>query len=100
MTMFVVPRLLQRVHGRSAIINLSSKAAFYTRGFMPMYCATKHYNYMLSECMRDAYELKGIDVLTVTPSAVETNMNPGKGSYKVKAPAHARAVIDQLGRQN
>lgn len=36
---------------RSAVINLSSKAAFYARGNMTMYCATKRYNLALSACM-------------------------------------------------
>ena len=50
MSMFVIPKLLKRER-RSAIINLSSKAAFYQRGTMPMYCATKRYNFALSRCM-------------------------------------------------
>ena len=50
MSMFVLPRLLKR-EKRSAVINLSSKAAFYARGNMAMYCSTKRYNFALSRCM-------------------------------------------------
>ena len=55
MSMFMIPRFLKR-EKQSAIINLSSKATFYQRGNMTMYCATKRYNYQLSCCMQDAYE--------------------------------------------
>ena len=50
MSMFLLPKLLKR-EKRSAVINLSSKAAYFARGFMPMYCATKRYNLALSKCM-------------------------------------------------
>ena len=95
MSLFLLPRLLQR-EKRSAVINLSSKAAFYTRGTMPMYCSTKRYNLALSRCMQDAYADK-IDVLTVTPASVKTQMNPGNGAFTVQASEHGKAVIDHLG---
>ena len=96
MSMFLLPMLLKR-EKRSAVINISSKAAFFTRGYMPMYCATKGYNLALSRCMQDAYGGK-IDVLAVTPSGVTTLMNPGtNGAYKVSASHHGKAVVDHLG---
>jgi len=70
MSILMLPRLLARKK-RSAVINLSSKAAFYARGIMPMYCATKRYNLALSRCMEDAYADR-IDVLSVTPASVKT----------------------------
>ena len=51
MTLIIVPRLLAR-ESRSAIIDLSSKAAFYNRPVMPMYCATKCYNFGFSQACR------------------------------------------------
>ena len=63
---------------------------------MPMYCATKRYNLALSKCMQDAYSDR-IDILTVTPASVKTQMNPGTSAYTVQAPEHARAVFDHLG---
>ena len=96
MSMILLPRLLKR-EKRSAVLNLSSKAAFFTRGFMPLYCTTKHYNLALSRCMQEAYSSDQLDVLTVTPASVKTQMNPGTMSYTVQAPEHARAVMDHLG---
>jgi hypothetical protein len=49
--------------------------------------------------MQDAYANK-IDVLTVTPASVKTQMNPGTGDFTVQAPAHGKAVIDHLGWHN
>ena len=71
MSNLMIPRLLKREKHRSAVINLSSKAAYYSRGTMPMYCATKKYNYVLSACMNAAYSDK-IDVMTVTPASVKS----------------------------
>ena len=61
-----------------------------------MYCATKRYNLALSKCMQDAYSDR-IDVLTVTPASVKTQMNPGTGPFTVQPTEHARAVFDHLG---
>jgi len=69
---------------RSAVINLSSKAAFYARGTMPMYCATKNYNLYLSGCMAEAYAGR-LDVMTVTPASVVSGMNPGTSPYTINA---------------
>ena len=82
---------------RSAVINLSSKAAFFPRSDWPMYASTKSYNLALSACMQDAYASK-LDVLTVTPASVQSGMNPGTGDFTVQANEHAKAVVDQLGR--
>lgn len=73
--MFLLPRLLKR-EKRSAIVNMASRAAFNYRGGQPLYCATKAYNYSLSQCMSDAYGDK-IDVLTVHPCSINTALNPG-----------------------
>ena len=70
MSMFLLPKLLGR-ESRSAIINISSRSAYYPNGQMPIYCATKSYNWVLSECMRDVYSEK-IDVLTVTPASTKS----------------------------
>ena len=70
MSMFMLPRLLSRT-SRSAMINVSSVTAYHPAGTLPVYSASKSYNWMLSECMRDAYSDK-LDVLTVTPNSVKT----------------------------
>ena len=64
-----------------------------------MYCSTKRYNFALSKCMLDAYADK-LDVLTVTPASVKTQMNPGTGAFTVQADVHGKAVIDHLGRHD
>ena len=64
---------------------------------MPMYCATKKYNLALSKAMQDSYSDK-IDVMTVTPASVITQMNPGHLiPFSIQAPDHAKTVIDHLG---
>lgn len=70
MSMFLLPKLLAR-ESRSAIISVSSVAAYSPGGMVPVYCATKAYNMMLSECMRDQFSDK-IDFLTVTPANTKT----------------------------
>ena len=67
-------------------------------GVVPVYCATKSYNWALSEAMRDAYSDK-IDILTVTPANVHTLMNPGIRVFSITAQTHANATINQLGWQ-
>ena len=97
MSMFMLPRLLARGEtGRSAIINVSSVAAYFSGGSLPVYCATKAYNWHLSESMREAYNDQ-IDVLTVTPNSVKTQMNSGRYCFTVTAESHARQTINQLG---
>ena len=70
MSIYMLPRLLLR-SSRSAVINLSSIATFEPGGMVPVYSATKAYNYGLSAAMKDNYSDK-IDVLTVTPASVKT----------------------------
>lgn len=66
---------------------------------MPVYCATKAYNWVLAESMRDAYGDK-IDFLTVTPANVETQLDSGRWCFSISAERHAEATINQLGRQS
>ena len=95
MSMFLLPRLLKR-ESRSAVINVSSVAAYSPGGMVPVYSATKAYNFALSTAMQDQFGDK-LDVLTVTPASVKTLMNSGRYCFSVTAETHARATIDQLG---
>ena len=95
MSMFLLPKLLGR-ESRSAMINVSSICHYEHSGSLPVYCATKSYNYVLSECMRDAYSEK-LDVLTVTPAQTKTQMNSGRYLFSIEANRHARAAVNQLG---
>ena len=94
--MFMLPRLLKR-ETRSAILNVSSIAAYTPGGMVPVYSATKAYNLALSTAMRDQFKDK-LDILTVTPASVKTQMNSGRYCFSVTAEAHASTVISQLGR--
>jgi len=97
MSMFLLPRLLAR-QSRSAMINVSSVGAYQCRGMDSVYCATKSYNLVLSESIRDAYSDK-IDILTVTPSSTKTQMNSGRYLFSISAETHAISAINQLGWQ-
>jgi len=92
----MLPKLLKREH-RSAIVDLSSSNAFAPRATAPIYGGTKNYNYALSAANRQAYADK-IDVMTVHPASVKTNMNLGYLLFTVQPVQHGKAVIDQLGR--
>jgi 17beta-estradiol 17-dehydrogenase / very-long-chain 3-oxoacyl-CoA reductase len=95
MTLFILPKMLQR-KSRSAVINVSSIAHYEPWGPLAMYAATKSFNYNFGLNLAASYP-KQIDVLTVTPGSVATQMNSGKWSFSVTAPEHGKAVIDQLG---
>ena len=95
MTNFLLPRLLAR-ENRSAIIDVSSVIIYFTSVSLPMYCATKNFNFSLSKCIADAYRDK-IDVLCVTPHSVKSQMNSGRYLYSLSAERHGKAVIDKLG---
>ena len=95
MSMFLLPKLLGR-DSRSAMINISSVAAYSPGGSLPIYCASKSYNWVLSECMRNAYS-EQMDVLTVTPNSVRSQMNSGRYLFSISANRHASASVNQLG---
>ena len=67
-------------------------------GKLPVYAATKAYNWALSESMRDSYSDK-IDILTVTPNSTKSQMNSGRYCFSITSDVHAVATIDQLGWQ-
>ena len=58
-----------------------------------VYCATKAFNRILSIGMGLEYS-HAIDVMTVCPRNVKSNMNSGRYAFTVTAEAHAKAVID------
>ena len=88
----MLPNLLER-HGRSAIINVASIAAEHLSGFVPVYSATKAYNLAMGLSLADGYKDK-IDVMTVTPHGVKTQIWPGHQAWTISAETHGKAVID------
>ena len=97
MSHYFVPRFLKR-QDRSAIINVSSINHYNPGAIMPIYSATKSYNFSLSLAMHEAYKNQ-IDVMAVTPGAVITQLNPGIGVMLISAERHARETINHLGWQ-
>lgn len=92
MTHSLLPMLLER-KSRSAIINLSSICTENLDGFIPVYCATKSYNLSLGLSLHDAYKDK-IDVMTVTPHGVQSQIWPGHQAFTISAQTHGKAVVD------
>ena len=66
---------------------------------VPVYSATKAYNFSLSRAMSVAYSSK-IDVLTVTPSNTRSQMNSGRYLFTIESDSHAKSVVNQLGWQS
>ena len=84
---------MMKRESRSAVINVSSQSHYKPGGMVPVYSATKSYNFALSQAMRDQFKDK-FDILTVTPSSVKTKMNSGRYCFSVTAESHARTVIN------
>ena len=59
-----------------------------------LYTATKSYNHILSSGIEEWYGDK-VDVMTVIPRQIETNMNPVGYMFTVSPKTHAKSVIDQ-----
>jgi NAD(P)-dependent dehydrogenase (short-subunit alcohol dehydrogenase family) len=88
----MIPRFLKR-ESKSAIIDLSSVRHMTPGGNVPVYSATKSYNYTFSRSMAEAYGDK-IDVMTVTPGPLATKTNSGKYLFCIQPEQHAKCVVD------
>jgi len=103
MARYFVPKLLERAVGgvRSAVINVGTCAAEpqNPRYRFSIYGATKAYTHILSSSLREMYADK-MDVMTVIPRQVETEMNPAGYMFTIQPPTHAKAVMDQLGYED
>ena len=100
MSVFVVPLLLSRYEKtgkKSAILNYSSSSVADTDRMIAIYAATKAYNMTFSKVMLKEYKDK-IDVLTITPRNVKTQMNSGVYLFSIQPEEHAKAVVEAVGR--
>lgn len=96
MTHWLVPKMNQR-EKRSAIINLSSVAGEYPLPYISVYSATKAFNDFFSQAIEMEYSQK-IDVLSVKPLYVESNMSKLKKSCTVASRNEcAQASLKYLG---
>ena len=96
LTHWLLPGMLARDH-RSAVINLSSVAGEYPLPYLAVYSATKAYNDFLSQSLDMEYAHK-VDVLSVRPMLVETNLSGAKQSCTVASTSQcAQASLKYLG---
>lgn len=77
----------QLLNGKSrcAIINYASINAILPSPKLSMYNGTKAFNRMFSNTLNLDYQEQGIDVLTVMPMSVKTQMNSGIYMFTVSA---------------
>ena len=97
LTAYMIPRLFNRKN-RSAIINISHNKHFKPDSNLPVLSAAKSYCHTLSQAMTNAYDPAKLDVMTVTPGLVRLKGMP-RYRWSIPPETHAKAVIDQLGRQ-
>lgn len=96
MSHHMIPLMLKRKQ-RSAIVNISSFSAEHPIPYVSNYSATKVYNDFLSRAIEMEYQHK-IDVLSVRPMLIETNMSKQKESCTVVSKNNcAKASLGYLG---
>ena len=69
------------------MINVSSSSHFDMEEGLCFYAASKTFNFTLSEIMRKDYGTF-LDVLTVVPRNVTTNLNTGRYIFSIPAKTH------------
>ncbi|XP_018495303.1 inactive hydroxysteroid dehydrogenase-like protein 1 [Galendromus occidentalis] len=72
LTFMVLPQMLRRKKG--LIVNMSSLSAFYPLPYMSVYSASKGFVDLFSQALAVEYGSQGIEVQTLTPSYVSTNL--------------------------
>lgn len=96
MTNYIIPYMLKRER-RSAIINVSSFAAEHPVPYVSTYSATKAFNNFFSQAVGMEYENQ-IDVISLRPMLVESNMSKQKASCSVATRTQCtQAAIKYLG---
>lgn len=101
MLQYFVPKMLQRQKEcgkKSAIINVGTCAAEpqNPRFQFGIYGASKAYGHIMSSSIQEMYGDK-LDVMTVIPRQVATEMNTANFMFTVQPEEHAKAIFDQLG---
>lgn len=69
-------------HPRSAIINVSSQAAFQPVPYMAVYAATKAYVHSFSLALYEEWRSRGIHVQTLVPGPSATEFDATAGAYE------------------
>lgn len=91
----------ERKGKKCAIIDYSSVLNARPMAKLGLYASVKTFNYIFSQSLALEYSAPtspvDLDVLTVLPSSVISQMNSGRYTFSVTADAHAQAVVDALG---
>eukprot|EP01087_Luapelamoeba_hula_P005320 TRINITY_DN153_c0_g1_i1.p1 TRINITY_DN153_c0_g1~~TRINITY_DN153_c0_g1_i1.p1 ORF type:complete len:320 (-),score=63.72 TRINITY_DN153_c0_g1_i1:114-1073(-) len=99
MTRIVMPIMIKRKAG--GIINVSSFSGVVPAPMLSVYSGTKAYINFFSLCLATEYKRSGIDVLSVTPSMVVSNMSKFRQPSLLKgvtsADKVARGSLNVLG---
>ena len=96
MTRVCLPYMLERKKG--AIINIGSIGSTLPAPFVCVYAATKAYVDRFSTSLRQEYSSKGIEVQTILPGYVVTNMSPVPESITApNADKFVKSALSQLG---
>jgi NAD(P)-dependent dehydrogenase (short-subunit alcohol dehydrogenase family) len=97
----LIPRMKARQAGM--IVGISSVAGYRGLPGAEAYGATKAAQINLLESLRASLRPDGIDVLTVCPGFVETEMTEDNAfpmPFMIKAPQAARAIADGMAKQS
>lgn len=73
LTKMVLPHMMKHKAGR--IVNVSSMAGLVSLPLIGAYCATKHALEAISDAMRMELWRSGIDVISINPGVIETNIH-------------------------
>ena len=74
MTRALLPLLRKRENLKSCIVNLSSSSSFQPSPLLTVYAATKVFDRFFSEAISSELSKTDIEVMTVCPMFVQTNM--------------------------
>ena len=90
----------------SAIINVSSPAAFQPVPYMAVYAATKAFASSFSQALHEEWRERGVLVQTLIPGPTETDFDKVAGAYasalKSREPVHAvvQYCLRHLGKES
>ncbi len=82
LTHVFLPAMLQR--GKGAVLNIASTAAFQPVPYLAVYAATKSFVLSFSEALWAEYKERGVHVVALCPSAVETSFISHLGDESVR----------------
>ncbi|EHR50593.1 short-chain dehydrogenase of unknown substrate specificity [Saccharomonospora marina XMU15] len=89
-----LPAMVAR--GRGAIVNIASTAAYAPAPYNAVYAASKAFVLSFTQALWFETQGTGVRVVAVSPGAVETPMNPGRGVGKRRPEQVANTVMRAL----